>query len=200
MGGCVKGPYEQIEKLNDAQKLILYTISQIKHGVQTETHLQKLIFMALNALGIDPERLGYYPFDYGPFSQTVKEISEDLTKEGYLSIREKNGTIANENIVGEIQLIEPKTKMDRFKIKEVADFFDELTRDEVVLHTYVRYPDFAKNSKIFDSVVNKRVRVAAEMYQKDKVTLSAGAELAGLSITEFRDVVKKYFERGQNDL
>ena len=42
----------------------------------------------------------------------------------------------------------------------------------------------------FESKQQLRVAAAIEMYKKDKVTLSRGAELAGMTSIEFKEVLK----------
>jgi uncharacterized protein YwgA len=183
---------DKIEEFNVSQKLILYAIGQSQTGIKTETHLQKLIFLTLNALDIDPERYGYYAYKYGPFSLMIREISDDMTKDGFLHSHGRKEFVADESILKKIEIIQPRRELDRFKIKEVAEFVDGLTRDEILLHTYVRYKNYAKESEILNDVLGKRVRVAADMYHKDKVTLSGGAELAGLPISKFKGALNMY--------
>ena len=182
----LKCTYSLSEEFNVSQKLILYAIAQIQGGVKTETHLQKLIFLILNALDIDPERYGYYAYKYGPFSLMIREISDDMTRDGFLHSHERKDIVANEFVLKMMTELQPKRELDRFRIKEVAEFVEGLTRDEILLHTYVRHKDYAKESEILTNVLSKRVRVAADMYHKDKVTLSGGAELAGLPVSRFK--------------
>ena len=182
-------PPIRVKDLNIPEKLILYTVSQVEGGLKTETHLQKLLFLTSKALGIKPERLGFYPYDYGPFSLMIKEIGESLVEKGFFS-KKGTGVAVDPSIINQIDDAKPKDELDQFKIKEMGEFISGLTREEVILHTYVRDQEFAKKSKILDDVLTNRVPVAIGMVKKGKISSTAGAELAGVPIINFLEMIR----------
>ncbi len=175
-----------IKDLGSYDKLILYTLGQTKEGVKTDTHLHKLIFLTSNALGIDPKNLGFYPHNYGPYSISIKETEDSLLEDGFL-IHNEDGLKVNSEIKNKIDDIAPKSEFDKYIIKEIANFSNGITREEILLLTYVRYPEYTVESKILKEVLENRIEVALELYKKNKITKTVGAELANISIFEFID-------------
>ncbi|HNW81239.1 MAG TPA: UPF0175 family protein, partial [Methanoregulaceae archaeon] len=66
-------------------------------------------------------------------------------------------------------------------------FLNDLSRDEILLFSYVSYPDFIEKSAVYERVIRKRIPAAISLYEKEKVSLEKAAFLAGLPVEEFLD-------------
>jgi predicted HTH domain antitoxin len=74
-------------------------------------------------------------------------------------------------------------------ILDYKEFLNDLTQDELLLFTYVSYPEFKAESAVYDRVIRKRIPIAVSLYKKGKVSLEKAAFLAGLPVEKFLDQV-----------
>ena len=75
-------------------------------------------------------------------------------------------------------------------IAELKEFLNDLSQDELLAFIYFSYPDMVEESIKYEQILPKRKEIALRVYKKEKVSLEKAAEIAGLSIEAFRDLLK----------
>ena len=68
---------------------------------------------------------------------------------------------------------------------------DRLTDEELIGLVYFTYPEYTKESRIYNDIIRKRVNIAESLYKKEVVSLGKAAEIAGMSIEKFVEYLKK---------
>lgn len=156
------------------------------HG---KTAYQKELFFVSNY----DEKIGnaadFEPYLYGPHSEVAENaistlISYGLAKEqdGYYFLTEEGKQIAS--------ILREKRDIDVDEIEDVKEFLNDMTREEIILFTYVNHPEYTDESQIRDKILKKRIPIAISLYKKGKVDLEMAAYLAGVSIEEFFDKIR----------
>jgi len=180
------------EKLDSRHKLVLYTVGQIENGVKTDVHLQKLLFLTINALDRDPEDFGYKPHKFGPDSEIVRVVNDELYQYKWINKYEDRGSKVRDEVRCDLNKVAPSRESDRFKIKQIASFVSRLSTDELLLFTYTQYPKYAENSEIKDRIFKKRKYLALKMVLEEKISIAKGAEISGMGIRDFQTELSKH--------
>ncbi|MCX6650037.1 MAG: hypothetical protein NT131_00010 [Methanomassiliicoccales archaeon] len=185
-------PTIPLRRLDAKHKLVLFTVSQIKDGVKTDVHLQKLIFLTMKALGRDPKDFGFVPHRYGAYSESVRVVNDELAQYQWVLRFNDHGSRINLAAIEDINEIAPSKESDRFKIREVASFVASLSVDEILVFTYTQDPDYAKNSEIEERILNRRIPLALKMVREGKVSITKGANIAGIPLRDFESRLAKH--------
>jgi predicted HTH domain antitoxin len=75
-------------------------------------------------------------------------------------------------------------------LERVKRFVLSLSYDELIIYVYTHFEHYTINSEIRDEYLARRVPLARSMTLAGKVSLSKGAQIAGLSASEFRRLVQ----------
>ena len=157
--------------------------------VKGKTLFQKELFLIAKYDDSIWDDTDFIPHIYGPYSEPVENSANNLVALGL--IKEQNNSYSlteqGQKIIQEFHKERPKDILEA--IEDFKLFLNDLTQDELLLFIYVSYPDFAKESTVYDRVLANRIKNAKLLYTKDKVSLKKAAFLAGL-------FNRKIFRRG----
>lgn len=186
-----------IDKLDQLPLLILYAINATDGNAVNEVHLQKIMFQTMKVLKVDPETVGYRAHFYGPYSDTIKENEKSLESLGYITEKNEKMGIA-ESVKDKVSEIKPPSEEIGFKIRTVAKDLSRLKNDELLLMIYhdeevLHKGKYLENSEIKDDIMRNRIPIATGMYRSGKISLGRAAELAGMSIGDFENMLIKKF-------
>jgi len=134
-------------------------------------------------------------------SQYSKMIAECLKNVGDAVEQLKRGKLIEIDEHGFIRLSEEGMRIVEkvwHKLSEdvrevfgnVADFVSKLDKDELLLYTYIVFGGWEK-SDVVDKVLSRRVELAEKMYRRGIISIGLAAELAGMSVVEFVEYLKK---------
>ena len=70
--------------------------------------------------------------------------------------------------------------MDDYK-----DFICKLNEDELLTMIYMDFPEFQKNSDVWDDLVRKRLQTATTLMRKNAVSFSKALEISGMNQDDF---------------
>ncbi len=182
-----------INSLSPLQALILLLLdANDGEPVKGKTWLQKEMFLLVHNTKKDEiiQKAQFEPHHYGPYSETIDAELDGLRIMGLVEI---NRTIS----------IKPKGRRLASKIREiVSDEFlelveeikenlNDLSEDELLAYIYFSFPHLITESRVLDRIKRKRDRVAVSLYKKGKVSLSKAAHIAGMSVGNFIELLKK---------
>ncbi len=183
------------EQLDPEMVLVLYAVSRSPDGVPTKTHYQKMMYLILKALGNDPRTsAGYVPHHYGPYSPVVDSWRDVLIDTGYLRKNSREKITVAPDVMQDVRGITFDDPLAEMKIDSISRFINSLSYDELILYIYT--DDEAKNegmtvnSDVRDDIFDRRVEIAKGMCRKGKVSVSKGAEMAGMDIGDFERLVE----------
>jgi len=189
MDVAVLSPNEMIlEGLDSYDKVILYGARSLDMDLKTEVKMQKLLFLTMNAVSDDAVKgLDYIPHKKGPYSQTVEQKLEELSDAGLMSlpdchISEQGKAVSDASL--------PKKPL-RDIIDDFKSFVCLLNEDELLAFIYVTFPEYSRDSEVWDRIRKDRPALAASMLRKGAVSFSKAAEISGVPESGFSDYLKK---------
>jgi len=191
-------PTVKKEELGPEHMLVLYAVNRAPNGIPTKTHYQKIMYLALKALGNDPKTgAGYRPHHFGPYSAMVDSWREELITTGYLFKNSAERIRLDPRIESDVNRISFKDSLTMMKIDEVVKFVSSLTYDELLLYIYSddvqKKEGMSENSDEKDRIFKGRIDIATRMVKSGKISIARGAELADMDVMTFKKKLEGTF-------
>jgi predicted HTH domain antitoxin len=182
---------EKYEKsLNKMKVLMLLLLdSREAEPVRGKLSLQKQMFVLAKNLGIEDEAL-FEPHHYGPYSEVLDADLEQLTLMNLVQV-DSNIRITDE---GRRVAEEIKKRVEEEKLKlidEVKEWLNDLNEEELMALVYFTFPEMATASRKLNEIIKKRTELAISLYSKGKVSLEKAAEIAGMNLLDFINLLKR---------
>ncbi|QFW68487.1 MAG: hypothetical protein NV1_09 [Nanoarchaeotal virus 1] len=76
-------------------------------------------------------------------------------------------------------------------LEEVVDLFKNTTDDEILAIFYFKLYDQIKILKPLPRIFKDRKKLAISLYQKEKISIEAASEIAGIDLSKFMKLLKK---------
>lgn len=183
-------PEEIAEKLTRVQ---IYSLLLARAGggnpIRGKLWLQKEMFLLSRAIPELGSELGYEPSLKGPMSEALEWdvdqlVSVDLLHhEGSSYVITESGDVCAKVASREVQ------PSDLRAIVEVKELLNELSKDELLAFIYFLYPDMITESEELEDLLPKREELAVRLFEKGKVGLEKGAQIAGVDVPKFTSMV-----------
>lgn len=173
--------------------MVLYSIGALSNTpIRSKTKLQKLLFLFSNVFEKFKDPLDFEPHLFGPYSETVDYVLDDLRK---LDLIEKIGShyrLSSKGIdtYNRIQNKEIKEHM-RIVLEDFKEFLNDLTQEELLAFVYVTYPEYIEEAAMWNEIKEKRKEIAISLLRKNKISFGKAAEVSGLNQEEFQKILKK---------
>lgn len=183
--------------LDKGQVLTLYVVNKAPHGVPTKTHLQKIMYLTIKAMGQDPVKAaGYRAHHFGPYSADVEGWRESLIDARWLTKNSGERVSIPDDLKDEVSRIRPDDSFLDAKVDNIVKFICSLTNDEMLLYVYTddlnrNNGKMIENSDVREDIFARRREIAKGMVRKRKVSVEKGAELAGMEIRDFMDYLRQ---------
>ncbi len=150
--------------------------------------LQKELFLISKLRVRLAEEAEFVPYLRGPYSEIADDALEDLKRVGLVDFNKYGGDIRltpeGAKVAGELQRsLPPEVKTE---VDDTKEFLNSVSEDELLVFTYFSYPAMVTGSVVKDRAAKVRVARAVSLYEKEKVSLEKAAELAGLSLAQFK--------------
>jgi Uncharacterized conserved protein len=176
--------------LEDEEKIILYSLGVLDNmPIKNKMKLQKLLFLVSNIFENYSDLLDFEPHLYGPYSENLDDILEDLIK---MRLVESEGSQYKLSPLGKqlYDRLKPKkeliTVLEDFKL-----FLNDLTNEELLTFIYVSYPEFTSEAVKWNKLKEKRVQYAVQLLKKQKISFAKAVEISGLDAFDFELLTKK---------
>lgn len=76
-------------------------------------------------------------------------------------------------------------------VRDVVDFFEGLSPEEVLVFLYYRYPEYFKDVKLIQLIEKNKVDLAIELYKKEKISIGALSEILNIPIEDTIELLKQ---------
>lgn len=184
------GPGGLKNELNNAEKILILLFSADRgKAIPGNLWLQKEAFLISESITPLEEYFDFEAHLQGPFSEAVNNIAEDLQYLGLIN-RDRKGMRLTEKGNELAELIEEGTEEEILElITDTKSKLNNLTKDELLVYIYYSHPDMTTESLEKVDLEPKRASVASKLYRRGKVDLEKGADLAGMSLSEFEKQV-----------
>ncbi len=177
------------EELSVEDWVLIALYSSPKKSYPSEIHIQKFLFLAQKYLKtIDIE---FQPYRLGPYSPSIKDSIEVLIGENSIK-KASNGEIK----LSKRGLEKGKQRFLRLNDKEkkilsrLGNFISNMSEDELLLYIYIVHGHKEK-SDVINKLLHKRVNIAIRLIKKGLISVSLAAKIAGMSLQEFIEILKK---------
>ncbi len=178
------------EHLEDEEKIIIYSLGVLNNTpIRSRTKLQKLLFLTSNVFEDYQDLLDFEPHLYGPYSEPIDDILEDLIKLDLIVEERKQYKLTNlgNDLYNRLKPDgELKAVLEDFKL-----FLNDLTNDELLTFIYVTFPKYTSEAIKWNELKHDRTYYAKKLLKKHKVSFAKAAEIAGLTSMDFNLLVKK---------
>ena len=178
--------------LDDEEKIVLYSLGALNNTpLRSRIKIQKLLFLISNVFSEYKDLLEFEPHLFGPYSETLENILDDLIKLGLViqKGRKYELTERGKKIYSQLK---PKKELIKV-IEDFKEFLNDLPDDEILAFVYVTYPDYISESAKWDELKKDRVKIAISLLKKEKVSFGKAVEISGLNSQKFEKILE---ERG----
>lgn len=193
---------EFIKSLTATQRILILLLG-VKNLEPIINHLrlQKEFFYSLLLMAKDQkekeellEDAGFYPHKVGPYSETLEEDVEQLSLAG---IVEYKSTVKRAE---DIKLTEKGREVFNYIIRETPeelikileeskDFLNDknISDEEVLAIIYELEKEYTTKSDVIELIKRNKLKYAISLYKKGKISIERAAEIAGISVSEFKN-------------
>jgi len=175
------------EKLSAVEKYVLMLLYAAGGKARGKLWLHKEVFALSKAFSDLADELDFEAYSYGSFSEALDQYGDVLERSGLI----EDLRLTDRGLELAKRLWELESDDKKEVVKGIAEFFEKLDRDELLLYTYVNYPEASEESDVRERVVRKRKEIALKMLREGKVSVSLAAQLAGLPVEEFIEMAVK---------
>lgn len=176
--------------LEDEEKIVIYALGSLNNTpLRSKVKIQKLLFLVSLIFPEYKELLEFEPHLFGPYSEILDNVIEDLVKLELVKVEGSKYKLTEKGFELYNQL-KPKKELVGV-IEDFKNFLNDLSDDEILTFIYVSYPKFIGESAKWDELKKDRVKMAVSLLKKEKVSFSKAAEISGMSVFEFEDLLKR---------
>lgn len=178
-------------ELNSAEKIFLMLLySEGGNAVPGNIWLQKELFLIAKNLNSLEDYLKYEPHIQGPYSEEVANMLDNLQLEGLVNKKDSGEIVLTDGGEDSAEKLYKGSDEEIISlITDMKDFANDLSKDELLLYIYQTYPEMTPNSYEIDDLMPRKLQIAEKLYSKGKVSLEKAADLADLSIQEFKSEI-----------
>ncbi|MDI6737646.1 MAG: UPF0175 family protein [Nanoarchaeota archaeon] len=174
-----------LEDLSAVKRSLLLLLSANSNSpINGRLWYQKELFLISKNNKEVEEEACFEAYLWGPHSELADNTMEELVQIGV--VRQEGSryelTPLGKEIAKEISKKTPKEEQEL--IEDVKEFFNNLSKDELLMFIYASYPDMVEDAVEFKRLLPHRKEIAISIYRKDKITAGKAAEIADVSIDE----------------
>lgn len=176
------------KNLDDEEKLVLLTVGALGQPLWGRVKMQKLIFLVGNVIEGLHKDLGYEPHLYGPYSDKVESIAEDLESLGYID-QEGSKFVLTPKGEEEFSQLKPDEEVKEL-VDDFKDFLNDMTDNEVLTYIYAFFPEYTDEATEWERLKKNRVDRAISLFRREKLSMSKAAAMAGMNSFDFADLLR----------
>ena len=181
-----------LKNITDFELVILALLkSQNNEPIKNDIFFQKEFFLIMNYIKEMLPGADFIAHTYGPYSEVAEKSMNNLTSYK-LADRRKEGYVISR--LGEDIFHKLNSKISQEKLDAIDDFkkfLNDLTYDELLVFTYISFPEFTTESGIKEKIYALRKPVSVSLYRKGKISIEKAAFIAGLPLEEYIRYIEK---------
>lgn len=178
--------------LEDEEKLVLYCIGALDNEpIKSKIKFQKMLFLVSTVFEGYIDILDFEPYAYGPYSETADSVVEDLLKLGLVTTVASRGTQykLSEKGIEVLNELNPKNALMHI-ISHFKKMVNNMTDTELLVLIYTSFPEYTKNSVVWDDIKNKRHDIATRLLKKGIIDFKKALNVSGMDEAEFLKFVE----------
>lgn len=181
---------EILENLGEVKKnlLLLLTAKSNAPFIGKLWYQKELFLLSKNNKDLN-EEAGFDAYLWGPHSELADSEMEEFVQLGVVKMLGSKYILTPLGM--DIAKAIKSNKEEKELIEDVKNFLNDLSKDELLLFTYISYPEMCEESVEFKNLLPKRKDIAMNLYEKNKVSIGKAAEIAGISIDSMIKILKQ---------
>ncbi len=181
---------KQLE-MDIVQKYILLLLnSNDADLISGKTKLMKELFYISQNIPELEDEADFEPDNYGPSSDIVVSDLEKLDILQLIDNKNENYSLTELGKRISKKILSSIDKEELEIIEDMKRLFSDLTYDEMLGLVYFSYPEMTKVSLVKSQIEDKREKIALGLLKKGKVSIAKAAEIAGMSMSSFYNMLK----------
>lgn len=171
-----------VDNMDSYEKLLLYAAAAFGKDLKSKVKMQKLMFFCKYALPeVFDDSLDFEAHKKGPYSQDVDEYLLSIEDKNLIDLPSCAPTVLGQEVSQYVVPMEPvKSIVDNYK-----KFICRLNEKELLTMIYVSFPEYQRNSDVWDDIKRNRVDTATSLMRKGAVSFSKAVEISGMDQYEF---------------
>jgi predicted HTH domain antitoxin len=170
--------------------LLLLLNANNNERIREKTKFMKELFLISKNVPELEYEADFEAYSYGPYSDYGSDALEEFevlnlvdTASGYnlTDLGNEIATILKKSVI----------KDDLEMIEDIKQLCNDLNTDEILALVYYAYPEMTIESLVKDRIDKKRRRIALSLLKKGKVSMGKAAEIAGMSMSSFYEMLKE---------
>lgn len=134
------------------RRKILLALLELLGGILTAKQLQKYLFLFTRKQ--ENKAYDFVPCHYGCYSFQANQDILTLAKLGYLSVSDA-GSGRQIHLERKGNYLSMLDMFDQLAMKEIKASFGKMSQEELIRYTYVKFPFYAVNSRIAETLLSK---------------------------------------------
>lgn len=179
---------------NDVGKqYLLYLLNaNNQEPIKGKTKLIKELFFIANNVPSLQQNLNFEPDSYGPSSDKAINNLEEMSLLNLIKVENNSSPkVYSLTKLGKEFLEESNENIDVLLIEDMKSLINDLTKDELLALVYFTFPETTDESLVKGEIDRDKVRLAINLYKKDKISLEKASEIAGLPLLKFLELIKE---------
>ena len=180
------------KNISDFELIILALLnSKNREPIRNDLFFQKEIFLILNFIKEMFPSADFIAHTFGPYSEVAEKSLNNLNS--YKLVEKKDEGYGLSDLGTEIfKKLESRLSKEKLEvIEDFKNFLNDLTRDELLVFTYISFPEFTDESGIKDKIYSIRKPVSLSLFKKGKISIEKAAFLSGIPLEEFIKYIEK---------
>lgn len=181
---------ELFNDMDDEEKIVLFSLGALHSSpLRSKIKVQKLLFLISNVFKEYKDLLEFEPHLFGPYSETVEYVLGDLIKLGLVA-QERSKYRLTEKGKKLYSQLKPKKELINV-IEDFKEFLNDLPDNEILAFVYTTYPNYISESAKWDELKKDRIKLAASLLRKEKISFGKAVEISGLKSKDFEDFLNR---------
>ncbi len=184
--------------LEDEEKIVIYSLGALDNNpLRSKIKIQKLLFLISNVFKEYKDLLEFEPHLFGPYSETLDYLVQDLQKLGLIEIEGSRYKLTKKGF--ELyQQLKPKKELIEV-VEDFKEFLNDLPDEEILAFVYVSYPDYISESAKWDELKPDRIKIAVSLLRKKRLVLAKQSKYQDYLSPNSKNYSKRIISSGKND-
>lgn len=152
-------------------QLLILLLGALNRPIPSKHHIHKELFILTQAFPKLNKVLEFNAYLKGPFSRTIQDTLDDLLQRGYITKIGSSYTLSQQGRETFQQIANTlKQKILLNTIRKTREIYDQLDTDELLLLTYITYPNYTIESEELKRILKKAPTIIEKLQRKGIIT------------------------------
>ena len=163
--------------IEEFHKYMLVLIGTRNEPIKGKTKFQKMMFVLSHIFDEIKDQTDFDSDYYGPYSEIVESELEYLEQISLVTERNNRIRLTDKGEKYAKQIVESMDKRTLSILNEHKEFFNDMTKNELLTYIYLAYPETTSGSVVYEPLKPNMEKHVISLIKKEKITPQRAAEL-----------------------